>query len=111
MLDVDDLVSTRLGLLDDDLDYTQALEAGAKRLGSLPPAKLSVEIEIDGKVYQVVTCKAGVDTNIRRLSEVRFRSGIVLRPPMADCFCAPPMVEYMASLAENTNDYEAGNEQ
>ncbi|UCE49992.1 MAG: hypothetical protein JSW47_07505, partial [Phycisphaerales bacterium] len=111
MLDVDDLVNTRLGLLDDDLDYTQALEAGAKQLGSLPPAKLSVEIEIDGKVYQAVTCKAGIDTNFRRLSEVRFRSGIVLRPPMVGCFCAPPMVEYIASLAENTNDYEADNEQ
>ena len=41
MLDVDDLANTRLGLLDDDLDYRQALEAGPKRLGSLPPAKLS----------------------------------------------------------------------
>jgi hypothetical protein len=71
MLDVDDLANPRFGLLDDDLDYTQALEAGAKRLGSLTPAKLSVEIEIDGKVYQAVTCQAGIDTNVGRLIAVR----------------------------------------
>ena len=71
VLDVDDLANARFGLLDDDLDYRQALEAGAKRLGSLPPAKLSIEIEIDGKVYRAVTCKAGVDTNVGRLSAVR----------------------------------------
>jgi hypothetical protein len=71
MLDVDDLANPRLGLLDDDLDYAQALETGAKRIGSLPPAKLSVEIEIDDKVYQAVTCKAGVDSNVGRLSTVR----------------------------------------
>jgi len=71
MLDVDDLANTRFGLLDEDIDYTQALEAGAKRLGPLLPAKLSVELEVAGKVYRAVTCKAGVDTNVGRLSAVR----------------------------------------
>jgi len=71
MLDVDDLVNTRIGLLDDDLDYTRALEAGARRLRSLPPAKLAIELKVDGKVYRAVTCKAGSDTEVGRLSGVR----------------------------------------
>jgi len=71
MLDVDDLPNARFGLLDDDCDYTRALEAGARRLQSLPPAELAVEIQVDGKIYRAVTCKAGTDTNVKRLSSVR----------------------------------------
>jgi len=71
MLDVDDLVNARFGLLDDDLDYRQALEAGARRLQSLPPAELRIEIKVDGKLYRAVTCKAGTDTDVKRLSSVR----------------------------------------
>jgi len=71
MLDVDDLVNARFGPLDDDLDYTQALEAGARRLRPLPPAKLAIELEVDGKVYRAVTCQAGTDTGVGRLSGVR----------------------------------------
>ena len=41
MLDVDNLAKAHFGLMDDDLDYTQALEAGSKRLGSLLLAKLA----------------------------------------------------------------------
>ena len=45
-LDVDDLVNARFGLVDDDLDYGQALEAGAQRLRSQPSAKLAIEIQL-----------------------------------------------------------------
>ncbi len=70
-LDVDDLASARFGLVDDDLDYLQALKAGAQRLQSLPPAELAIEIKVDGKTYRAVTCKAGTDTDVKRLSGVR----------------------------------------
>jgi len=71
MLDVDDLANVRFGLIDDDLDYTQSLEASVQRLHSLPPAKLAIELKVDGKVYRAVTCKAGTDTSVGRLSNVR----------------------------------------
>jgi hypothetical protein len=71
MLDVDDLGRARFGLLDDDVDYGRALEGGAQRLQSLPPAELAIEVKVDGKVYRAVTCKAGTDTNVKRLSSVR----------------------------------------
>ena len=70
-LDVDDLVHARFGLTDDNLDYRQALDAGAQRLQSLPPAELAIEIKVDGKVYRAVTCMAGTDTSVKRLSSVR----------------------------------------
>ena len=71
MLDVDDLENVRFGLIDDDLDYTQALEAGTRRIQSLPAAELAIELTVDGKVYRAVTCRAGTDTNVKRLSAVR----------------------------------------
>jgi hypothetical protein len=71
MLDVDDLANPRFGLLDDNLDYTQALEAGARRLQSLPAAELAIELKLGDKVYRAVTCKAGLDTDVKRLSSVR----------------------------------------
>ena len=71
MLDVDDLAKARFGLLDHDLNYTQALQASAQRLQSLPPGELAIEVKVDGKVYRVVTCKAGTDTNVKRLSSAR----------------------------------------
>ena len=70
-LDVDDLASARFGLVDDDLGYSQALEAGAQRLQFLPAAELAIELKVDGKIYRAVTCKAGTDTNVKRLSGVR----------------------------------------
>ena len=71
MLDVDDLVNVRFGLLDDDLDYLLALDAGPRRLQSLPLAELAIELEVDGTVYRAAACKAGTDTNVKRLSSVR----------------------------------------
>jgi len=71
MLDVDDLTKARFGLLDHDLDYAQALQAGARRLQSLPAAELAIEVKVAGKAYRAVTCKAGTDTSIKRLSSVR----------------------------------------
>ena len=70
-LNVDDLANPRFGVVNDDFDYSQALEAGARRLQSLPPAELAIEIKVDGKIYRAVTCKAGTDTNVKRLSSVR----------------------------------------
>jgi len=58
-------------LLADDLDYEQALEAGARRLRDLPPAQLAIEIKVGGKIYRAITCKAGTDTNVKRLSSAR----------------------------------------
>ena len=71
MLDVDDVAHARFGLLDGDLDYGHSLEAGPQRLHSLPPARLASEVKVNGKVYRAVTCKAGTDTNVKRLSSVR----------------------------------------
>jgi hypothetical protein len=71
MLDMDDLVNARFGLLDDNLDYTQTLEAGAQRLRPLPRAELAIELKVDGKVYRAVTCKAGTDTSVKRLAGAR----------------------------------------
>jgi len=71
MVDVDDLANVRFGLLDDDLDYAQALESRAQRLRALARAKLTIEFTVNGKVYRAVTCKAGTDTNVKRLSGVR----------------------------------------
>ena len=71
MLDVDDLMNPRFGLLDDDLDYTEALASGGQRLRALARAKLAIELTVNGKVYRAVTCRAGTDTNVKRLSSVR----------------------------------------
>ncbi|MHC4401393.1 MAG: hypothetical protein ACYTG0_17115 [Planctomycetota bacterium] len=71
MLDVDDLANARFGLLDDGLDYGRALEVSSRRLHDLPHAELAIELAVDGKVYRAITCKAGTDTNVKRLSSVR----------------------------------------
>ena len=71
MLDVDDLTNTRLGMLDDGVDYAQALASGARRLRSLPPAGLAIELAVDGQVYRAVTCKAGTDKDVKRLQSAR----------------------------------------
>lgn len=71
MFDVDNLRHVRFGLLDDDSGYTEALEAGARRIQSLPPAELTIQLNVNGRVYRAVTCKAGMDTSVDRLSSVR----------------------------------------
>ncbi len=53
-LDIADLSTARFGLLDDDADYERSLAAGAQRLDALQPAKLAVELELDGKTYRAV---------------------------------------------------------
>lgn len=70
-LDVGDLRSSRFGLLNDDVDYSQALAAGTRRLGSLAPAELTVELEVGGIVYRAITCKAGRETDLKHLRHAR----------------------------------------
>ncbi|RMF92126.1 MAG: hypothetical protein D6741_15270, partial [Planctomycetota bacterium] len=70
-LDLDDLRHVRFGLLNDDLDYVQALDAGASRLAKLPAAKLNLEITFHDKIYRAVTCRAGLSRDRNRLEDVR----------------------------------------
>ncbi len=71
LLDVDQLPDIRFGRLAGDVDYPQALAAGTKRLARLPRGRLTIELETGGTVYRAVTCRAGTDTDIRRLQSNR----------------------------------------
>lgn len=70
-IDADDIQHPRFGLIDDGMGAMQALAAGAARSGSLAPAKLSIEIEKDGKTYRAVSCLAGTRTDAKRMEDIR----------------------------------------
>ena len=70
-LNVDDLPAARFGVLDDGLGYAGALEAGGERLAGLPDAELIVEVDIGGSVYRALTCRAGIETDVKRLRHAR----------------------------------------
>ena len=71
MVDVDDLATPRFGMLDDNVDYQGALEAGIDRLDSLPRADLDLSVKVGDTVYRATTCKAGVATNPERMQHAR----------------------------------------
>jgi hypothetical protein len=70
-IDADDIQHPRFGLIDDGMGALKALAAGAARSDSLAPAKLSIEIEKDGKTYRAVRCLAGTRTDAKRMGDIR----------------------------------------
>ena len=70
-LDVDDFKKVAFGELDNPVGYEQALVHKGEKLKSLPAAKLRIELEVDGVKYTANTCKAGIDTGVKRLSSAR----------------------------------------
>ena len=71
LLDVDDLTKPRFGTFSDHMGYRQALASGVERLKALRPAELAIELKVDGRIYRAVTCRAGVDKDLKRLSSAR----------------------------------------
>ena len=55
LLDTSDIRHPRFGLLADQADYVEALQAGLKRVGDLPQAELAVDLTVDGQVYHAVS--------------------------------------------------------
>jgi len=122
-LDVDDLANPRFGLLTDNVDYEEAVTAGTQRLAGLAPADLSVELEVEGKTYRAVTCRAGDGEGKRDLRAARmWESGQVAQhydlqelrfmddagAPLA-CYGSLDVVAWPGSLtltAELTPDFE-----
>lgn len=70
-LNVARLESARLGRLEGSSTYTRSQESGASDLESLPPARLEIEIEVEGLRYRATSCAAGRAKGPRRLSEAR----------------------------------------
>ena len=52
----------RFGLIDDQAGYLQAAESGLKRLTELPAAELEAEVRIDGRVFKMTACRAGLES-------------------------------------------------
>jgi len=57
-LDMAQLDQAKLGLLNDDLDYTGALAADGERMIDLKNANLIIELEKEGKTYKAVSSRA-----------------------------------------------------
>ncbi|MBL7223649.1 MAG: LamG domain-containing protein, partial [Candidatus Brocadiae bacterium] len=57
-LDMADFRQARLGRIDGP-GYRSASRTGSRPLTSLPPAKLTIELEHQGTVYRAVSCRAG----------------------------------------------------
>lgn len=70
-LNMADLTKAAFGSFDDDTDYLAAHAAGAQRLAGLSAAELVIEVEAGGEVYRAVTCRAGIDRDVKRLNHVR----------------------------------------
>ena len=70
-LDVADFVNVGFGKLDNPAGYEQALQHGGDKLKNLPAARLLLELEVGGVKYLARRCKAGIDTDVKRLSSVR----------------------------------------
>jgi hypothetical protein len=70
-IDADDIQNPHFGLLNDGMDAPQVLAAGLSRAGSLAPARLSIEIKKDGKVYRAARCQAGMRTDSKRMEDIR----------------------------------------
>ena len=70
-IDADDIQHPRFGLINDGMGAMQALAAGVARSDSLAPAKLSIEIEKDGKTYRAVRCLTGTRTDAKRMEDIR----------------------------------------
>ena len=51
----------RLGLLGEKADYLKAGESGLGRLRELPPAELTAELHIEGRVYRMTGSRAGLE--------------------------------------------------
>lgn len=71
MLDVADLTKARFGLINDDIDYRQALKSGKQRLSALPSAELTIALKVNDRVYLAVSCAAGTSRKVRRLQDAR----------------------------------------
>jgi hypothetical protein len=52
-------------------DYAGAAATGTERLRKFPPAELLIEVEEGGNIWRAVSCKAGTDTNVKRLGFAR----------------------------------------
>ena len=70
-LDVDAFSNVGFGKLDNPVGYEQALNHKGQKLKDLPPAKLQIELEVDGVKYVANTCKAGIEKDVKRLSSAR----------------------------------------
>ena len=62
-LDIEDFSQASFGNFSDGLSYTKALKLGATRMGSLKPAELVLELEIDGDVYKAIGCLPALGTH------------------------------------------------
>ena len=70
-LDVADFVNVGFGRLDNPIAYEQALKHKGDKLKNLPAARLMLELDVDGVKFTANTCKAGIDSGVKRLSSVR----------------------------------------
>ncbi len=70
-IDADDIQNPRFGLLNDGLTARQALASGLSRTASLAPAKLTIEINKDGKIYRAVCSQAGTRADAKRMEDIR----------------------------------------
>lgn len=57
-LDMAQLDQAKFGVLNDTLDYSEALEANGKRMANLKKAELIIELEKEGKAFRAVTSRA-----------------------------------------------------
>ena len=70
-LDVADFGKVGFGQLNSAAGYEQALDHKADKLSQLPPAKLLIELEVDGMRYRANACRAGQEKGVKHLSHVR----------------------------------------
>lgn len=71
VLDVDDFSNCGFGYFDNAVSYEKALEYKAEKLKTLPPARLLIEVNVDGERYIAKTCSAGLEKGVKRLSNAR----------------------------------------
>jgi hypothetical protein len=70
-LDMADFNKTRFGLFEDGVGYTQALQAGTRRMDGLEQAPLIIEVETGGRTYRATTCRSGLDKGSKHLYSAR----------------------------------------
>ena len=61
-LNLEDVQKVHFGFFNDDIDYPEALEADTRRVDTLEPAELVIEVKSEGSVYRATTCKAALSS-------------------------------------------------
>ena len=64
MLDVARLAEPRFGRFDDDSNVRTCLEAGTRRMDTLPEADLDISLDLNGNRYSLESCLAGESGNL-----------------------------------------------